>query len=83
MWNRHSTTTPASAEALRGQLRREGCRPGAPAHLPAEVLDIDLAAYSHQRCPRCRKRLAVEPWTDGACYRLLCRCPACAFAEEA
>jgi hypothetical protein len=83
MLTRHSTTVPATAEALRGLFRRDGFAPGVPAHLPAEVLEADLAAYSRQRCPRCRRRLGVEPWTDGVSHRLLCSCPACPFAEEA
>jgi hypothetical protein len=81
MVNCNCTIPPATAEALRSQLAAEGFHPGRPAHLPAEVLALDLRIYSRQRCRGCNRRLRVEAWTDGRGYRLLCACPACEFAE--
>ena len=83
MRNGNPTTVPATAEALRALFAAEGFSPGPPPGLPAEVLMIDLHANRGRRCPRCRKRLAAEPWSDGVCHRLLCGCTACAFGEEA
>jgi hypothetical protein len=73
---------PSTGGALRSRLRAAGFRPGTPPGLPAEALAIDLDCYSRMRCPLCGGRLAVEPWTDGASYRLLSFCK-CLFAVEA
>jgi hypothetical protein len=76
-----TTTTLTTAADLAHQFHAEGFAPGVPYGLPAEALAIDLACYSRQRCPCCRKRLGVRPWTDGARYRLLCSCR-CGFGAE-
>jgi hypothetical protein len=73
---------PATAEALVALFRAEGFNPGTPPGLDPEVLAIDVNCYRRMRCPRCGGRLAVEPWTDGASYRLLSFCK-CLFAVEA
>jgi hypothetical protein len=77
-----TATTHETAEGLARQFQAEGFASGVPYGLPAEALAIDLTCYSRQRCPSCRKRLGVRPWTDGARYRLLCSCR-CGFGVEA
>jgi hypothetical protein len=44
------TISLTTAEALRSLFRAEGFRPGVPAHLPAEMLALDLRCYRRQRC---------------------------------
>lgn len=71
-----------TAAALARQLRAEGFTPGL-AGLSAQALAIDLRAYGRMRCPGCRRRMRVRPWTDGARCRLLCTCGRCKLGQEA
>ena len=76
------TTFPAAAEQ---QLRADGFRPGAPAHLSQGCYAIDLACCRESVCGQCHHRgLTFRPFhqEDGPRYRALAVCPACNFTEE-
>jgi hypothetical protein len=69
---------------LEKELSRRGWEDGAPPHLPAAALDIDLRTYRRMRCGGCGHRgHAVRPLRRGRDYRLLCTCRGCGRQTEA
>jgi hypothetical protein len=78
------TTIPVTAGALEREWLAQGFAEGPPAHVAADLVDIDRRIYSRMRCVACgHGSHKVQPYHRGREYRLLCSCRKCNSGVEA